>query len=83
MRMGGLTKNGHDSVVDGSWVADLPKAPSDLNEGLKQSSLTDPAMAAGSVEGLSVRNSQDATTLCLNAPDRLRERFVAHYGALC
>ena len=59
-----------------------PKDPIDPGNVLTQSSLTDPAMTAGSVEGLSVRNRKNPTALGLNALDRFRQGAVAHHRPL-
>ena len=59
-----------------------PKDPMDPGVFLEQLSLADPAVMAGSAEGLSVRNRKNATALGLNASDRFRQRAVAHHRPL-
>ena len=59
-----------------------PKDPMDPGVFLEQLSLADPAVMAGSAEGLSVRNRKNATALGLNALDRFRQGAVAHHRSL-
>ena len=59
-----------------------PKDPMGPGQLIEQLSLADPAVMAGSAEGLSVRNRKNATALGLNALDRFRQGAVAHHRSL-